>query len=92
MLDDLALVKNSKGKKVGDKQVIDLDSLPHLRPDSTDKTDEIDIGKAIGFSIGCHKASTLKHDEHDATIANLLTRIEKLEGMLKEKLQAQTVR
>jgi hypothetical protein len=73
-LDDLALLKNHKVKKVMkdgvEVEVVDVDSLPHLKPDEEDASEFYDTGKMHGYLIGCMKA--------------LLLRLEKLEAAGKQ--------
>lgn len=73
-LDDLTLLKNHKVKKVTkdgvEIEVVDVDSLPHLKPDEEDASEFYDTGKMHGYLIGCIKA--------------LLSRLEKLEEAGKQ--------
>jgi hypothetical protein len=70
-MDDLGIVKNYKTKQVGEREVIDFESLPHLKPDDPEHTDSVDMGKTAGFMLGCIKA--------------LVQRVEALEKQLEKK-------
>jgi hypothetical protein len=71
-LDDLGLVKTSKVKKIGDINVVDMDSLPHLKADDPSRPDSVDMGKVHGFLIGCAKQTALKLEEIEDKIASVL--------------------
>ncbi|MCL1977625.1 MAG: hypothetical protein FWG55_05960 [Candidatus Bathyarchaeota archaeon] len=70
-VDDLSLAKNYKTKQAGDREVIDFESLPHLKPDDPEHTDSVDMTKTAGFMLGCIKA--------------LVQRVEALEKQLEKK-------
>ncbi len=70
-LDDLSLVKNYKTKQAGARTVVDLESLPCLKPDDSARADRVDISKTASFLLGCVKA--------------LVLRVEALESQLKQK-------
>jgi hypothetical protein len=77
-LDDLALVKQYKTKTISEngveKDVIDPESLPHLKGDPTEADAKLanfwDESKVSGFLLGCTKA--------------LVQRVESLEAQLEE--------
>jgi hypothetical protein len=62
-LDDLALVKNYRTKTVGEREVIDFESLPMLKPDYPEKQDSVDMSKLQSFLLGCLKALVLRVEE-----------------------------
>jgi hypothetical protein len=83
-IDDLGLVKAYKTKKIGNKIVVDMQSMPHLTPDDPLHKDFYDSGKIFGYTLGCHKAAALKLDEHESMMANLSDQLQQL----KDKITA----
>ena len=84
--DDLALAKGYRLKTVGGKARVDMDTMPFLKPDDPAhaSADFYDLGKVIGFTMGCHKATAQKLDAHDLNFADLLKRVEALEAQAKK--------
>ena len=87
-IDDLAYAKQIKTTTVTEngraKQVIDPDSIKLFYADDPAKSDCIELSKIVGFMLSTHKASAIKHDEHDANFTDLLKRVETLENKLKQ--------
>jgi hypothetical protein len=81
--DDLAIVKGYKVKKLDNRLVIDLDSIPQIKADQ--RNDSVDLCKAQSLVLGCIKQAAQKLDEHQNNYADLLQRVEALENQLNQK-------
>ena len=68
-LDDLSLVRNYKTKHIGERSIIDLESLPHLKADDPTHSNSVDMSKTASFLLGCIKA--------------LINRVDSVENQLK---------
>jgi hypothetical protein len=91
-IDDLAYVKNYKVKKIVAehpithvKEEITAIDIPASFPFLVDKNGFMTVNDHFSYTMGCLKQSALKHDEHEADIANILTRVEAIENQLKQK-------